>query len=57
MSVIIYMLCKSFIYIYIYKKKKLEDKEVNKESYATSKVQSTLDVLVKSSIATRAEIM
>ena len=52
------MLCKSFIYIYIYiKKKKLEDKDVNKESYATSKVQSTLDVLVKSSIATRAEIM
>ena len=37
----------------------LEDEDVNKESCATSssKVQSTLDVLVKSSIATKAEIM
>ena len=37
----------------------LEDEDVNKGSYATSssKVQSTLDVLVKSSITTKAEIM
>ena len=37
----------------------LKDEDVNKESCATSssKVQSTLDVLVKSSIATKAEIM
>ena len=36
-----------------------EGEDVSKESYATSssKVQSTLDILVKSSIATKAEIM
>ena len=37
----------------------LEDEDVNKKSCATtsSKVQSTLDVLEKSSIVTKAEIM
>ena len=53
---------KSITYFFAKPKEKvvsLEDEDVNKESCATSssKFQSTLDVLVKSSIATEAEIM